>query len=845
MATYYVSPTGNDFNAGTSTGTAWRTLAHSVSELVAGDTLNLMDGVYSGEKFLVNKSGTSGSPITIQAYAGATPIIDGGWTYGQMVDYTKTVVRGRHANLVEIGVLSGSTRVGGDYIIFDGIHIRNSQGRGMIVIGHHTTVQNCKIYQCFQTGVLIWPDSEASNPNRDAYTTVTNCEITLCSDGWHTKYQRQKYSVDGVNITNWPPPIFTKQSKYVTISDNIIHDNGGEGIGIHGAWATTVEGNECYNNGVYNIYVDWAGSGALIRNNICYNTPNYVRDPQSTSVPGRGGLPGGIAFHDEVGAGYKVHLTVGGVDGYTQNLQCYNNLIVNCENGIWIFGKANLVNCRFEHNTVVDCVRPIKIHALTSPTPEGQIRRWSNTKIRNNIFFGVGIVEGTPTGISFGNNLWSTRPTDSDQRGTGDVYANPALVDDDPSYTGGTLDATDYHLTGSSPAIGAAIGALQNYDYRGADRDGVTPDMGFMEYGGEVTPVLSAGFTLSASTIAPGDTVTITSTASMTSGTIDTWAYHWTLDNATWTSIGTSEDETFTPSVSGDYIIRQTVTDTDTSTTKYYTLALTVTAGTSEEEGGPVIPVATNLLTNSTFDTATTGWSKSGTGSWSVVDGRLKLTSTSALYIYQTIGPVTSGEQYIVAFDSELTGQTGYENDRTVELSIIQHGSPYAHLIDLEAYTIVQGAGVMSYYNIITIDTSDSNARFRIKIPYIYPTSGASAQAIYLDNIVVSPYVEIIAGFSTSDTTPDLDDVVTFTDSSTNASSWLWEIEDGDGEYVTFSTVQNPTYTFIDSGVYTVRQTVTNADTGETDTATESITVEEDMDYYQTRLRPGMRRGLP
>ena len=66
MATYYVSPTGNDLSAGTSTGTAWRTLAHSVSELVAGDTLNLMDGVYSGEKFLVNKSGTSGNPITIQ-----------------------------------------------------------------------------------------------------------------------------------------------------------------------------------------------------------------------------------------------------------------------------------------------------------------------------------------------------------------------------------------------------------------------------------------------------------------------------------------------------------------------------------------------------------------------------------------------------------------------------------------------------------------------------------------------------------------------------------------------------------------------------------------------------------
>jgi hypothetical protein len=74
-ANFFISPNGNDANAGTSTGAPWKTFAHAIPLLNPGDTLNLLDGIYTGSTTgypNINCSsgahnGTSSSPITIQA----------------------------------------------------------------------------------------------------------------------------------------------------------------------------------------------------------------------------------------------------------------------------------------------------------------------------------------------------------------------------------------------------------------------------------------------------------------------------------------------------------------------------------------------------------------------------------------------------------------------------------------------------------------------------------------------------------------------------------------------------------------------------------------------------------
>ncbi len=74
-ATYYINPSsGNDANVGTSTSVPWKTLNKANGVLVAGDTVNLMTGTYSGSSHRISpaNSGTAGARITYAPQSGAT-----------------------------------------------------------------------------------------------------------------------------------------------------------------------------------------------------------------------------------------------------------------------------------------------------------------------------------------------------------------------------------------------------------------------------------------------------------------------------------------------------------------------------------------------------------------------------------------------------------------------------------------------------------------------------------------------------------------------------------------------------------------------------------------------------
>lgn len=89
MATRYISPTGNNANAGT-TGSPWRTLQYGADQVFAGDTLILKDGTYPSEGVvtggdgdgnnysvaILHNSGTRLQPITIRAENRHAAILD-------------------------------------------------------------------------------------------------------------------------------------------------------------------------------------------------------------------------------------------------------------------------------------------------------------------------------------------------------------------------------------------------------------------------------------------------------------------------------------------------------------------------------------------------------------------------------------------------------------------------------------------------------------------------------------------------------------------------------------------------------------------------------------------------
>src|SRR5262245_7972425 len=80
--TYYVSPTGRDDAAGTATQ-PWATISRAAQTLRAGDTAIISGGIYRESIRIDEASGSADAPITYQAAAGATVVIDAdGHTYG-------------------------------------------------------------------------------------------------------------------------------------------------------------------------------------------------------------------------------------------------------------------------------------------------------------------------------------------------------------------------------------------------------------------------------------------------------------------------------------------------------------------------------------------------------------------------------------------------------------------------------------------------------------------------------------------------------------------------------------------------------------------------------------------
>ena len=76
-ATFYVSTTGNNANSGLATGSAWRNVQYAADHVQAGDSVNVLGGVYH-ETVNVTRSGSAASgSITFQNYSGQTPILDG------------------------------------------------------------------------------------------------------------------------------------------------------------------------------------------------------------------------------------------------------------------------------------------------------------------------------------------------------------------------------------------------------------------------------------------------------------------------------------------------------------------------------------------------------------------------------------------------------------------------------------------------------------------------------------------------------------------------------------------------------------------------------------------------
>lgn len=142
---YYMSPSGSDGAAGTSTGTAWLTFSKAFTTAACGDTINLADGVYgdgtSTGKISTTKVCTAGTELTIRC------------------------INSRQCRVSDNGGGKAILANTAAYLIFDGLVFNSansstsSNGEPMeIRSSNHITVRNslCRNPNAYQNHHCIW-----------------------------------------------------------------------------------------------------------------------------------------------------------------------------------------------------------------------------------------------------------------------------------------------------------------------------------------------------------------------------------------------------------------------------------------------------------------------------------------------------------------------------------------------------------------------------------------------------------------------------------------------------------------------------------------------------------------
>jgi parallel beta-helix repeat protein len=251
--THYVSPVGNDANAG-SLQSPWKTLSKANRTLKAGDTLYIRDGIYAEDINPVN-SGTPSAPILIQNYNNEEVIVKG-------------PASGEEIAVVALGYPGSATGWGASsYITLEGLTIDPAYARyGIVIYGdnsQYNLIRHCRLINSIggkRDGILI---------GSAKHTIVENCTI------------------DG----NWRLGIITTQTPlYTIIRGNTIQNMVNSGIDIQTSYGVNqsflIENNLIAGSQIedgiqfepdYSKYDPGTKRGVIIRNNtLCQNAENAI-----------------------------------------------------------------------------------------------------------------------------------------------------------------------------------------------------------------------------------------------------------------------------------------------------------------------------------------------------------------------------------------------------------------------------------------------------------------------------------------------------------------------------------------------------------------------------------------
>lgn len=503
--TYYIDATaGSDVAAGTSTATAWKTLAKvNATTFAAGDSILFKSGqTWAGQLHPLG-SGAAGSPITIGSYGtGTKPLINGatlasGWGTGAAVYLSNQ----QYWTISGLAVKSNSgvDNFGGEdkstwKLQRHGILVYNN-GAGIlngITITNNTVSDVNGCFTCSgieahsNGGIVVRAEQE-----NDSFNGVSIDHNTVSNVGrggivfWDES--------TGLSYTDWimDQPLL---STNVKVEYNTTSAIDSDGILVLGTYNAMLQRNIVANAGQRTVVGSstapsaglWPtrSIGALVQYNEVYGTQTHGTDGQGFDVD--------LASVDTTVQYNYSHDNEGGfllmMAGASSNLVVRNNLSVNDgfggTKGIFTFSYGVPVNTEIYNNSIyVKSGLPSKI--LFCDECDGSTGgAWS---FRNNIVVNNGSGDYTypnSAGAVFDYNVFFGNHPASEPADPHKLTTDPLLVSASTTAPTGLGSVAGYKISGASPAksSGALIVGNGGKDYFGSVLSPtLAPSRGFHE----------------------------------------------------------------------------------------------------------------------------------------------------------------------------------------------------------------------------------------------------------------------------------------------------------------------------------------------------------------------------
>lgn len=277
MPTYYIGPSGNNANSGTSSGSPWATFTYAMTQMSSGDELRVLDGTYNQKIIPISDITVTGhttpSSAIIRGISGVNHIVDITGVSNVTISNLQVSYNPAHADpplsdktirnyWVNIGLTASNIII--DSLVIDKASVTSIptaiadynakyRERGIHTQGSNVEIKNCDI-RGINAGIVI----KGSGTNvyihdNNIYEVVQSCIVSQDSYGT-IRYLRiennelhDAYTEDGIQFQagDTPTSIATRGA---IVRGNLIYGNRENGIDLKGASDIVIENNVLQGN---------------------------------------------------------------------------------------------------------------------------------------------------------------------------------------------------------------------------------------------------------------------------------------------------------------------------------------------------------------------------------------------------------------------------------------------------------------------------------------------------------------------------------------------------------------------------------------------------------------------